>query len=331
MQYRGFPLFNRGCGAASVRKMSHLRVLRSLRQLVLAGVLAGALLPAAIASPASAATCVGWTGAQPPDSGTKINVLQGVTVVSSCNAWAVGYQNSGGSDTILIEHWTGSAWKLVPGPEFGIAAELVSVHALSARNIWAVGRFNDGTALRTLIVHWNGTAWRVVPSPSPAGSSGDILLGVRAVSARDAWAVGSFSDGSGDQTLIVHWNGSAWKRVASPTPAGSADLFAVTATSSSNAWAVGDMHIATGERTLALHWNGHAWKQTTTPSPGLNNILTAVAASSRTNVWAVGIGASGGSARTLTVRWNGKAWAQVHSPDQGFGTTSELHGLSVLS
>src|SRR5262245_60020116 len=123
--------------------MRLLRVRRSMRQLALAGILAGAVLPVAIASPASAAACVAWTGAQPPDSGTVSNVLQSVTVVSSCNAWAVGYQSSGGSDTILIEHWNGSAWKLVPGPEIGASAELVSVRAVSARDIWAVGRFDN--------------------------------------------------------------------------------------------------------------------------------------------------------------------------------------------
>ena len=36
-------------------------------------------------------------------------------------------------------------------------------------------------------------------------------VGVTAISARDAWAVGQ---GNG-QILIVHWNGSAWRQQAS--------------------------------------------------------------------------------------------------------------------
>jgi hypothetical protein len=34
----------------------------------------------------------------------------------------------------------------------------------------------------------------------------------------DVWAVGSRIGTGGDKTLIVHWNGSAWKRVPSPSP-----------------------------------------------------------------------------------------------------------------
>ena len=63
-------------------------------------------------------------------------------------------------------------------------------------------------------------AVRTAP-PGPASSltiSGD-LAGAAAISARDAWAVGSASSG---KTLIVHWNGKAWKRVHSPTAAGGA-------------------------------------------------------------------------------------------------------------
>ena len=57
----------------------------------------------------------------------------------------------------------------------------------------------------------------------------------------NAWAVGSYGNGTTDQTLIERWNGSAWKQVPSPDPGGSAVfniLSGVAATSSSNAWAV---------------------------------------------------------------------------------------------
>ena len=38
---------------------------------------------------------------------------------------------------------------------------------------------------------------------------------VAATSARNAWAVGG-----GPRTVILHWNGAAWKRVPSPSLAG---------------------------------------------------------------------------------------------------------------
>ena len=73
-----------------------------------------------------------------------------------------------------------------------------------------------------------------------------------ATSARSAWAVGSTASG---QTLIVRWNGTAWKRIPSPSPAGST-LYGVAATSASNAWAVG----SAGGKTLIERWNGTTWK-----------------------------------------------------------------------
>jgi hypothetical protein len=32
-----------------------------------------------------------------------------------------------------------------------------------------------------------------------------------ASSARNAWAVGSYSTGTTDEVLILHWDGTAWK------------------------------------------------------------------------------------------------------------------------
>ena len=65
-----------------------------------------------------------------------------------------------------------------------------------------VGDYPKGPTLvsQTLILRWNGTSWKRVPSPTPAG--GAFLLGVAAVSARNAWAVGG--------GLILRWNGVTW-------------------------------------------------------------------------------------------------------------------------
>jgi hypothetical protein len=42
------------------------------------------------------------------------------------------------------------------------------------------------------------------------------LSGVAATSAASAWAVGGTSSGATGGSLILHWNGTAWKRVPSP-------------------------------------------------------------------------------------------------------------------
>jgi hypothetical protein len=100
-----------------------------------------------------------------------------------------------------------------------------------------------------------------VPSPTPGG--GTTLFGVAAVSARRAWAVGLTGQGTSlTKTLILGWNGTAWKKVPSPAPRASSGLYGVAATSAGRAWAVGSTTNSSRKRsrTLSLRWNGRAWK-----------------------------------------------------------------------
>jgi hypothetical protein len=74
---------------------------------------------------------------------------------------------------------------------------------------------------------------------------------VAATSTRSAWAVGT----DGDSTLIMHWNGTSWARVPSPSP-GTTENFlgGVAAASAGNVWAVGDSFSVGGvPQTLAMH------------------------------------------------------------------------------
>lgn len=78
---------------------------------------------------AMASTCQSWVAAQPPSPGSSSNHLNGVTVVSPCDAWAVGSYTSSGSsrEQNLVEHWNGASWKVVPSPSRGRAAVSSSV------------------------------------------------------------------------------------------------------------------------------------------------------------------------------------------------------------
>ena len=55
-----------------------------------------------------------------------------------------------------------------------------------------------------------------MPSPPTPAGGGGLLPAVTATSARSAWAAGK-APWYG-RTLIVHWNGTAWKQVPTPTP-----------------------------------------------------------------------------------------------------------------
>jgi hypothetical protein len=177
------------------------------------------------------------------------------------------------------------------------------------------------------------------------------LTGVVALSASDAWVVGSTGQFGGEGTLIAHWNGKSWLRQKTPSPGMGDTLQGVAATSSHDAWAVGgEQGGAPGaeQQTLILHWNGKTWQRVHSPSPAPDCELTAVAAVSARDAWAVGFAdPSGGDARsragarsepasgrviiarTLILHWNGRTWKRVPSPNPDQG--GHLAGVTATS
>ena len=310
----------------------------------------GAGLCAVAASPAAqAAPTVGRApAALTPNPGSKFNELFGVSAVSATDAWAVGdFINSTGGPRTLVLHWNGTAWSQVPSPSPGPGGSVLrGVSAVSATDAWAVGFSLGSTANSqgTLILHWNGRAWSQVPNPNPS-SPNNQLSGVSAISATDVWAVGSRGSNSPARTdtLVLHWNGTAWSRVKSPNPSSnpivpSNELTGVTAVSGTDAWAVGDYGTSTGQDTLALHWNGTAWSQVKTPNPsgmGTPDVLLGVGAVSASDAWAVGeyVNNTTNLRATLALHWNGTAWSQAASPSPGTGgkTFNLLHAVSTTS
>jgi hypothetical protein len=289
--------------------------------LLLGGVLTG--LGSTAATAATAPACQAWTGGQPlnPNDTGSGDSLGGVAMLSACNVWVAGVT---GDRHTLIEHWTGgSTWTVVPSPSPGAGFnDLTAIHGISATDIWAVGTASnaDGSAENGLILHWNGTRWLQTPSPNPGTFT--QLTGVHEISARDAWAVGTYSTDAGIRTLTLHWDGTSWTQKPSPNPGPGAtgELSSVTATSGGDVWAVGDFISNTQVSTvstLIMHWDGTSWKQTASPNPepDIINQLTGVSATSPNDAWAVGFFANGTADQTLIMHWDGTSWTQVASPN----------------
>lgn len=241
--------------------------------------------------------------------------LYGVAATSRRNAWAVGESNVQNIST-LIEHWNGTAWKVVPSPSPNPKRDFSTLGAVAARttsDAWAVGSVTvgPGSNSHTLIEHWNGTAWQQVPSPSiTAGSGTQVQNGlgaVAAISPTNVWAVGSYIIGSDSaQTLIEHWNGTKWSIGASPDPQGSFSptyLHGIAAISPANIFAVGNVgDIFAPTQNMILRWNGTTWK--TVPSPSSPNAvegLDAVSAASAGDAWAVGGSASQTNSKNMAL------------------------------
>lgn len=226
------------------------------------------------------------------------NDLYGVAAVTTSDVWAAGfYAGPTGADLTLVEHWNGSAWKVVPSPNPSAFANVLrGVAATGSNDVWAVG-YRNGSGSQPLIEHWNGSAWTTTPTPTLA--TGGVLNAVVALSPTNAWAVGyqtSASTGA-ELTLAEHWNGSTWSVVPTPnlaTSYGSANVLnAVAAISAGDIWAAGMYQNANTNyhqhRTLTLHWNGTSWAPVTSPTPGATGELNAISALTTPKLFAVGL------------------------------------------
>jgi hypothetical protein len=195
-----------------------------------------------------------WRRVSSPDPGGPGSQLLSVTARTTGDAWASG--TTAGSKTLLA-HWNGHAWKLVRAPSPGGSAILSGVAMRSASDAWEVG---EGGGEKTVALHWSGSAWRHVATPSPYDPltrEGSFLDSVAIVSARSAWAVGGIM--ATNKTLILHWNGTSWNQLASPSPRCDIQLDGVAAASATSAWAVGGSLCHSQPRTLIEHWNGTRW------------------------------------------------------------------------
>jgi len=228
--------------------------------------------------------------------------------------------------------------------------EISGVVALSRCDIWATGR--PGQTLTadspTDLLHWNGRQWSLITSPAVPASP-ISQHSIAATSASDVWVVGSvLATPTQELTLIGHWNGTAFTRVASPSPAAAPyvnELNGVSATSPGDAWAVGGYGYydpeteAEGLRPLVLHWDGQAWTQVpaaippTIDGPSSLAELRAVTARCDCDTWAVGDyyteTALGSREVTLIERWDGHAWTIAASPN--LRVPDELDAVSADS
>lgn len=103
-----------------------------------------------------------WTSVETAESGEA--ALLGAVTVRADDVWAVGLRGSYYVDpSPLIEHWDGTAWRVVSGAGDLGQGILRSASASSSDDVWAVGNTiaQDGEH-HALIEHWNGDAWSVV-------------------------------------------------------------------------------------------------------------------------------------------------------------------------
>jgi hypothetical protein len=191
----------------------------------------------------------------------------------------------------------------------------------SESDCWAVGiQSINSVTEHTLTEHWDGTAWNIVTSPNTNAADSNVLYGMTCASASECWAVGFYQTSNSNlrQTLILKWNGSVWKIVASPNGDTSHNnvLYGVACVSASQCWAVGNYNNGTADVTLIEKWNGTSWKVVASPNviTQFGNYLNSITCASTSECWADGYYYdNNGFGTPLIEGWNGTSWSLATS------------------
>lgn len=209
------------------------------------------------------------TVSTPNPTGNSGSSLEAVTVVSRSDAWAVGTgEGTKCCNRALIEHWDGSAWKIVPAPKLpnSQTSELDAVSFTPTAGLWAVGDYETNGVqdkIHLLLLHRVSGHWTFVQRFG--GIALARLFGLSSDGAGGLWAVGEQRHHNSTSTLLLHLSDGVWSLVDSPNlprrvaPYGDL-LRSVTASAPDDAWAVGCGFADAGQdRAVVSHWDGTSW------------------------------------------------------------------------
>jgi hypothetical protein len=160
------------------------------------------------------------------------------------------------------------------------------------------------------------------------------------------WAVGTYLHRKDHRrsyvTLVLHWNGTRWKRSPSPNPGGvghANELDAVGADPAGHLWAAGAYRNGSGsEQPLVERRRTRAWRNVPArPAPvaAPQLALESLAPLASNDVWAAGTYLD--DARdflpvALVEHWDGHAWRIVPTPHSADPTAYDaLHGIAAIS
>jgi hypothetical protein len=221
-----------------------------------------------------------------PSGSTPDWGFESVAASSTSNAWAVGEQSAGTKvHHSLYEHWNGTAWSVVSGPNEGV---LTAVLDFSPTNAWAFADFS--------VLHWNGTAWSVVSRAVPA-------LQVSADRPDDIWGIYR-------NDMVTHYNGTSWTTYTLSAPSGTPIFEGVAALSPTDVYVAG---ATTSGVPILERFNGTSWRVVTLPSSFSSYGLNAITARSASDIW-VFSNTGSPSVPLLLANWNGSSWTTSPSP-----------------
>lgn len=164
------------------------------------------------------------------------------------DVWATG-------DNGTIIHFDGKGWS---HSQSGTTMDILALWGSGPQDVWAAGSLGESGG----ILRYQGGAWTPVKDSDVEASP--PLRSLWGSGPRDVWAVGDFG-------AALRWDGSSWKRQATPM---TARLSGVWGSGPSDVWAV-------GEAATLLRNRGSGWKALSIGTRALH----AVSGSGPDEVW----------------------------------------------
>lgn len=306
---------------------------------------------AGVAAPSIAqSSCGEWTVLSVPvDPDWNRALFEGVAVLPTGEAWAVGYAErpsppNGPENVTLAMRYADGQWEHTPTPYVapypgGADDALHAVAALAPDDVWAAGeRYGDAGGLSVgawiHVLHWNGSAWSEAPTPEPPRGSGINFSGTRvfdvaALAADDVWFSGLWGEPNDQASvtwrpLAMHWDGSDF--TVHPTPplyeyGDYVTMHAMAAVGPDDIWGIctGQPYGGATSLPVLLHWDGSSWTPVLGPSLGDDVLLDDIVATAADDVWVFG-----------HTYWTGTPFA-LHWDGSSFHVVSSVPSISAAT
>lgn len=252
--------------------------------------------------------------------------LNAVAMVASGDVWAAGYKviphpvNGFVGSQIFVMHWNGSNWSEVPAPitpATATGARVEGIEVVAADDIWFFGAWVGNGLRPALAMHWNGSGFTLHDTPYLA-NPGHLLAAGFALSSDDIWAVGGDTAfGWSTFDYMLHWNGSDWSHVSSPSLGLGQRLIDIEGSGPNDIWATGEYIVSGAVLPMMVHWDGSSWTNVPTPAGGASLVVLAP-----DDVWSSGAGPF--------AHYDGQSWSQVQAlaciPGAALGSMHAVSG-----
>jgi hypothetical protein len=253
-----------------------------------AGAVAGLWGGAPAGAVGGTAPTPGWTGLQAPlptspdaPSGTAPFVsFDGESCVSAVFCAAVGdYEDGGGNQQGLLEVYQGGSWHGVDAPLPANADPtkgeifIKDVSCASVGSCVAVGSYKDSSSrAHALIETYAGGSWTAMEAPSPHDADGTFafLKDVSCPAPGDCFAIGDYSNGTGDLGYIDTLANGTWTSAPAPVPTGSIlqpSSASISCPSPTFCGATESDNFSSSSSPVLLAYTGGTWSGVIAPMP----------------------------------------------------------------